>query len=1042
MTKSVCAAFAALCVAAPLAAGTQVEARAAKSGKGVLVLQCGSDWCVSGESVRRAFTSQAFLRSKAGSQFVTAVYDDMDRPTDQVKSANEELKPLVVPTKRFPAMTCYTPGGRFYAQIENVPQDVTAESLAEMVAKRAALAERAAGLFREGAKAKGEAAADLYGQGFEILARMAGPLHFKDLTSGAHGWKAEWEALERLDCGDIFGWVKRFEMDEHETVRMVEKVTKGRGTGEGRALVEAMKAVPDAHFTPNQRQCVKVMEYALAGRTDKPLSPSERRLLQEAFAMGRDTFWGQFAMGRLMMDGERIESKGLPRAKVRERPAAASGGVRPQFPLDAAKGALAGVKPGAKLDERQKLAVARYAALRLVGAKGWAELAARAGSAQFLKAFTSDRAWLEDFAFSGTFSESGGDGWADAGTVPGSGERAALALEELVFQDGGRWVPFADGKYADNEGRRFMTALAISYPGRDAAWLADVLDAYRATARAGRLHKSAYSQPVWLWRFALHQGQATAGCDDMAAQQRHLDRFANMPEREYGRACWMVAYRGENCLGDSVQGPLYYKPWATAGEWPKRRYSQIVGGVCGELSKFGSATANAHGLPSTTVGQPGHCAYTRRLTDGCWEIDYGVTGHSNMHLAFWNRHQWQYAAALEGTYSAPRERRLAAERMVALAHLAEEQGRDANTVEGFYRHACAALPSHYGAWLEYGEWLKRAGVPLDRLRVWVRGCARGMKTGRQPVWDFLTPYFARVAKEGGAQALRDALVEFAPLLRQGGGRLQEESDFGKALEEWTQPLAGDARLRYDVLKAMLEAQYGTDDYFTQTLGWASDAYMKTPEGVAEFVKCLGEVLDAKAKESGGGKPKLDFRPLILAASRSGNLDAFRQMAALQARLAPDEQKGRRYPKSDFGGELLGAEGMLRTSTTSRWDDPSRYALAIDDSPCGGNGFHTAKEKAPWAQVTLPGPTAVKGVVVENRAGGHNGTRQVPLYVDVSEDGETWRRVRVEAEAKGTYRIDLRAEAPRALHVRVGRVADAKDEVFHLNKILVYGAKLY
>ena len=115
---------------------------------------------------------------------------------------------------------------------------------------------------------------------------------------------------------------------------------------------------------------------------------------------------------------------------------------------------------------------------------------------------------------------------------------------------------------------------------------------------------------------------------------------------------------------------------------------------------------------------------------------------------------------------------------------------------------------------------------------------------------------------------------------------------------------------------------------------------------------------------------------------------------------------------------------------------------IDDSPCGGNGFHTDKEKAPWAQVMLPGPTAVKGVVIENRAGGYNGTRQVPLYVDVSEDGSSWRRVYMETEAKSTFRVDLRGEAPRAKYVRVGRVAGKKDEVFHLNKILVYGTKLY
>jgi hypothetical protein len=1029
--------------ACTLRAETPVESKALKQGKGILVLQCGSDWCVSGESVRQVFESEAFRRSKAGSKFVTAIYDDMDNPTDRVKAANDDLKPIVIRTKRFPAITCYTPGPgfRFFAQIENLPQNITPEILVEAIDRVTARKDRAEALFREAEQATGEAAADLYGQGFNILVAMIGPFHFKELTTGNYGWKKEWEALKKLDQGDRFGWVKHFEMDEYGTLNLVERVTGGRENGKGRSLVESMKAVSTKHFTANQRQCVKVMEYALTGRTDKPLSDSEMALLKEAFAMGRNTFWGQFAMGRLMMAGEKIESNGLPRAEVRTRQLSAASESKMPFPLDSVKQAISLIKPGENLTDRQKLAVARYAVLRLIGEKGWAKLAERPGSSRFLKAFFNDRKWLEDFAWSGTFSRYGGDGWEEAGIEAGSGEAAALALEELVFQDDERWVPYSDGKFADNEGRRFMTALALSYPGKDAAWLADVLDAYRATALAGRLHKSAYSQPVWMWRFAVHQGHGSASCDNMAAQQRHLDKFVNLPEREYGGTCWMVAYRDTNCFGDSVQGPWYYRPWATAGEWPKRRYSQIVGGVCGELSKFGSATANAHGLPSTTVGQPAHCAYARRLTNGTWTIDYSVTGHSQMHFTFWNKHPWQYSVALEKTYFVPRERRLGAERMVTLARFAEDEGWDGDAVEKFYRYACAEHPAHYGAWLEYGAWLRRARVSLDRIRVWVRGCARGMMTGRQPLWDLLAPYFERVAKERGAAALRDDLVDFAPLLRQGGARIQEEADFGAALEGWGKLLGSDLELRCDVLKAMLDAQYGTDNYFSQTLGWGSDIFMKTPSGVDLFVKCLGEVLSKKMKES-GGKPTLDFKPLILAASRSDNLDTFRKMAALQAKFEPNDVKGRKYPKLDFGGELLGAEGMLKTSSTSQWDNPSRYVYTIDDSPCGGNGFHTGREKAPWAQVTLPGPTALKGIVIENREGGHNGTRQVPLYVDISEDGTTWRRVYVENEAKSTFRVDLRDEAPRTKYVRVGRVADAKDEFFHLNKILVYGTHLY
>ena len=1021
-----------LAAAIPLLAAADggIEASASRSGKGILVLQTGSDWCVSGEKVRKVFESPEFAKA-IGQKYLLAVHDEMENPTDEAKEKNKAVAEVLIRTKRFPAITCYAPGKkpRVFAQIENVPADVTPDTLAKAIAKSAAKKDKAESLFKGAASRKGDAAADMYGEGFDLLASMMGPFHFNELTKGKWAWKDEWEKLAQLDADDRCGWLKHFAMDEHECVRMVEKVTKSKDA----AFVEAMKRVPQTHFTANQRQCVKILEYALTtDGTDKPLKPQEKKVLKEAFDLGRGTFWGQYAMGRLMMDGEKIESKGLPRAKPRERPSGSMGATRAPFPIERTRRIASALKPTDSFTEDQKLAIAQFAALRLIGENGWNEVAARPGSAQFVKAFMSDRKWLEDFAWSGSF--------ASGGSKPGDGAGAFRALESLVYQDGGKWTSYAEGRYADNTGRRFMTALALVFPDKDEAWLADVLDAYRATGLAWRFHKSAYSQPVWQWRFAVQQGTPAASVDNVAAQQRHLDKFVNLPCREYGGTCWMIQYRGENCFGDSVQGPLYYKPWATAGELPKRRYSQVVGGVCGELSKFGSATANAHGIPATTAGQPGHCAYTRRLPDGRWQIDYSVTGHSQMHMAFWNRHPWQYTDAIEGTYSGNREKRVAADRLLALAALAEECGAGADEIEKFFRHACLAWRTHYGAWIDYGSWVSRTGASLDTMHIWARGCARGMKTGRQPLWDLLTPYFDRLAKERGVQALADNLVEFAPLLRQSETKIQEEAHFGDILKKWAAPIGGDTSLVAPVLKAMLAAQCGTPDYFSQVLGWGGGLMMDDKEKSGLFVKIIGDVMSEKA--ASGQKAKLDFAPLILAASQSGNLDSFRQIASLQDRLEPYTGNGKPHPESDFGGKLVSSEGMLSTSSTSQWDHPENYARGIDATPVSGNIFHTGREKSPWAMVTLRGPTEVRGVLVENNGAGQNRHRQVPIEVEVSEDGETWRNVFRDAEIRPEYRVDLRSLAPRARYVRVRRTADAKEEFFHLNKILVYGKKLY
>ncbi len=1036
-------------------AATTLDNEAIRGQKGVLLLQCGSDWCVSGESVREAFESSAFTRGKVGQQYALGVFDDMETLTDAVKEKNELVKDMLIRTKRFPAITCYANVGgelRVFAQIENIPNSVTGEKLTKAILKVTQRKAQAEALFKKAAQEKdGAKSADMYGQGFDILASMMGPFYttelFKELSEGKWGWRKEWDALVKLDAGDRYGWLAHFDLDDYKTVALIEKLTGDKETSidSAKKLVEKYKAIPQDHFTPNQKQFVKVLEYALTqSGTDKPLTAKEKVLMKEAFDLGRDTLWGQFAMGRLKMDGENIESKGLKHAPVRPRSANAPGSNK-AFPLDNARSQIGTIKPGAKLSDAQKLALARYAALRLIGEHGWQQLTNRPGSGPFVKAFLADRTWLEDFAWSGTFPANSTDAWCKAGNGPGDGAAAILALESLIYQDNGKWVPLKDGMYEDNEGRRFMTALAIVFSDKDEAWLADVLDAYRATAFAGRFHKSAYTQPVWLWRFAVHQGHGTGGCDNMAAQQRHMEKIMNLPVREYHRT-W-IAYRLKNSFGDSVHGPWYYKPWETAGEWPKRKYSQIVGGVCGELSKYSSSIINSHGMPSTTIGQPVHCAFTYRQPDGVWQIGNNVWPPSTLHMCFWNKHAWQYTPALEGTYSGDREKRLGAERMITLANIAEEAKKNDKVIETYYQHACAAKSDHYGAWNAYGAWLMSSDTPLDKIRVWVRGCARGIgreRYGRQPLWDILTPYFERVAREKGKEALKDDLVEFAPLLRQPEKRIAEESNFSTNLTTWAKVLGGDKQINYEILRAMLEAQYDTPEYFSQVMGWGSDMFTKTADGSALFTKCLNEAISAKTKNAKGGSGgKMDFGPMLLAASRNGNVDAFRNIVKLQAKFAPlPKASGSPYPAKDFGGDLLSKGGLLQTSSTCGHDHPANYPLAIDDSPCGSGAFHTDSEESPWAAVKLGGPTNVKGIVIENRFGGVNGGRQLPLVVEISDDGNSWQQVFSTDTKQDTYRVDLRGSPNTVHYVRVGRKAGVRKDFFHLNKILVYGTKLY
>ena len=121
-----------------------------ESSKCLLVLQVGSDWCESGDYVRKVFESKEF-RDAFGGAFEFAVFDDMDFPTPEVKAANEKLKDLYVPSRRFPAITCVsaTPR-RFFAQLENIPYDITAGKLISQIFETIKVKEQVESFFEKG----------------------------------------------------------------------------------------------------------------------------------------------------------------------------------------------------------------------------------------------------------------------------------------------------------------------------------------------------------------------------------------------------------------------------------------------------------------------------------------------------------------------------------------------------------------------------------------------------------------------------------------------------------------------------------------------------------------------------------------------------------------------------------------------------------------------------------------------------------------------------------------------------------------------------
>ncbi len=637
-----------------------------------------------------------------------------------------------------------------------------------------------------------------------------------------------------------------------------------------------------------------------------------------------------------------------------------------------------------------------------VGETALAEIGKREGGAAFLKRFFADQEWMEAFAGSGR-----------PGTYFGSrdGTYAASlkALDLLVWND--------KGNFTERDiGRNIATALALDH-GHD--WSEEKLvlfmECYREWAKDGTLHDSAFKLDTWRWREVVCMGQ-----NDMLPVEdlRWIHEHATIPASRYGGICWESChYREFNCFGASVHGPLYYRPWSH--RWKTQELRHRVGGVCGALSKFGSQCAASHGIRSFTAGQPGHCAFMIwDFPANRWGQAYSVTSHTGAHFTL-GGDGWPALEEQNRYYSNPK--RMMAEYL---------------RWKGDYDASMRLVPGNWNAAYDWYEAIK-ASPSAEKWEAFAETLRETFATEPCQGWQLYMRYLEAFSSNK-AERVKAAKKGFLAFHENEAPTYEPMYFNERVLDGVFRILGTDDATLWALLPAMLEGQAASKNYYHQTINWAAEKMMKTPETSKRFLVEVGKFSQKTGRE-------LDYRGMIVKASQSEDLQMFKQVYALLDKLSPKlvlKRGGKDYPKVDYGQPLLSQDGMLKISSTSSWDTPIAYRQVIEAADFeGGNGFHTGKETAPWAEVILKGDTEVTGITIVNSGGGQNGSRQVPLEVSVSKDGKTFTKVWESDQVQNEWKVAL-PSPHTARYVRVGRKADAKKEVFHLHKILVYGRKLY
>lgn len=654
---------------------------------------------------------------------------------------------------------------------------------------------------------------------------------------------------------------------------------------------------------------------------------------------------------------------------------------------------------------RQCMAIAEI--IRVTDPSILASFAKISGKNQsFLQSFLGDTEWMELYL--------------GAGLVP---EKTNVGMKVLsdIWQEHGKEPEF----------RKFLSltcGLASTWgagPTSDRLQKSDRcnymwrFNFYKTSQGKGKLHPDFLNLRPWEIRFIVGHWW-----DDKSFQW--LQDNVNIPWRRYTDACWFAEYTGMNFFGDSIQGPLFYTPWRE--ESSDAEGTKMRGGVCGGLSTFGSNAANAHGIPSYTVGQPGHCAYGVRAKRGKWVGGFGGPD-GGMHNHIFGPEAPTSYLLMESVFQ-DNEKIDNAYRFAAQARAMEDNGDVDNAILA-WQDAIEQSPIHPEFRKELHRLLKQKGEmkPYDWI-VYAKGAlphykgngfsaVNALKDAEQ---EFITQIPERDRNEWYKE-LHDVLAEtptswalsFSNILDSQAGNF--ETDKGK--EDFLK----------NVLAINLSKGDGTN--FGQALEWAIKTFVQ--DGSSDVFS------KAFAAASAGSDTKMQSDPkkikdaygkAIVATETARSIPAFQSLSKAASKFYTKDTEQKNFEAQPLPGKLVPPAGMIRCSTTCNWDNPSDHIYVLQ--PCGGS-FHTAEEKNPWVIVDLPGTIKLSGLIVGKRP--DNQDRMKKVKISTSTDGATWFPLKETDDMPKEWRVEA-PEGTMAKHIKI-EVNNDVPQFFHLQHILVY-----
>lgn len=412
---------------------------------------------------------------------------------------------------------------------------------------------------------------------------------------------------------------------------------------------------------------------------------------------------------------------------------------------------------------------------------------------------------------------------------------------------------------------------------------------FKNSQASGQLAPTFDKLATWELRYVVNSWAR----DEELAWVRDAMKPELRTQEKIGNAAYMVPYRGVNAKGVSVHsGAKYYdnKPVTLEA-------MHTIGGVCGAISKFGTASVQGFGIPAMPVGQPGHCAFLWKDSPTHWRTGNDIFGfpgssqHGGIYIHWGNRAS--YVLLMEAAHRDPKK------------FLASEQVRWAAKLAGqnaipLLQIAVKVQPLNAGAWQILTK--KLAEDPSTTTETWqtaARSLMQAMPEHPLPLIDLLAPMEAHLdlkdgdtrtqylknvssviangnaeAQQNCAQAAVTELVQRQATAVLPGGEKELNTLLNEKNPEGADKESSQKRLAVlDLVEAAMKASSNRSDIENALTGRYFAMMTSNPASLARTIKFYGGLFEV-AKTNGDRKPAIALaRKLILLAAKAENRPA-------------------------------------------------------------------------------------------------------------------------------------------------------------------------